>query len=75
VQEVQDTWEMITTLGQTDELGLRIMKNMFTIQPRLLRLFSFREEKQLYRSEALKRHYRALIDMIDKAVKGLRDIK
>ena len=59
----------------TDEFGLRIFKNLFNLSPRSIMLFSFQDERKLYKSEALKDHYRKVVDAIGNAIMGLKDIE
>ena len=63
-----DSWESLKQAKKLDEVGLRTFKNLFTLSPRLLSLFSFRDHENLYRSEALKSHYEKVLNQINTAI-------
>jgi hemoglobin-like flavoprotein len=78
LNDIHQTWDHIQQFNKRDELGLRIMKNLFTISPRTISLFSFRDEENLYRSQALKDHYHKVLDALGTAIKMFvqsKDIK
>ena len=44
------------------------MKNIFTLEPEALQLYSFRNEEDLYSSEALKKHALKLLGSLDSVI-------
>ena len=55
VQEVENSWKKVAALG-VENVGVLLFKNIFTITPEALELFSFRNEPNLYDSLTLKAH-------------------
>lgn len=51
------------------------MQNVFEIEPGILALFSFKDEKNLYESKKLKKHGLTVISTVGKAVAGLCDME
>ena len=74
IREIQKSWKLINDHGLKDQLGIRIMKAMFSIQPGLLNLFSFRDENDLYNSESLRKHASLVISALESLVDGLPDL-
>jgi len=68
------TWKMAKELG-VDTVGPILMKNIFTIAPEALQLYSFKDVENLYESPELKRHYTKLINSLDGAIGLLSDKK
>jgi len=62
----------VKTLG-VDTVGPILMKNIFTIAPEALQLYSFKDVENLYESPELKKHYTKLITSLDKVVESLKD--
>jgi len=70
--QVVQSWERVKTLG-VDTVGPILMKNIFTIAPEALQLYSFKDVENLYKSPELKKHYTKLITYMDKAVESLKN--
>ena len=49
------------------------MRNIFLIEPEALNLYTFRNQEDLYESQALKQHYSKLIGAVDKVISNLDD--
>lgn len=75
VQDLIESWEYVKTHKKLEELGLRTMKNLFTISPRMIGLFSFRDEENLYRSPLLKDHYLKVLAAIESTIYKMLDTK
>mmetsp|Transcript_11805 Transcript_11805/g.18146 ORF Transcript_11805/g.18146 Transcript_11805/m.18146 type:complete len:87 (-) Transcript_11805:100-360(-) len=58
------SWERVKALG-VDAVGKILMRNIFTISPKALQLYSFRDIEDLYESRELKQHYTKLIKALD----------
>ena len=71
VQEVENSWKKVAALG-VENVGVLLFKNIFTIAPEALELFSFRNEPNLYDSLTLKAHGVNVVNTVGKAVAGLR---
>jgi len=71
VQEVENSWNKVAALG-VENVGVLLFKNIFTIAPEALELFSFRNEPNLYDSLTLKAHGVNVVNTVCKAVAGLR---
>ena len=72
VQEVENSWNKVSALG-VENVGVLLFKNIFTIAPEALELFSFRNEPNLYDSLTLKAHGVNVVNTVGKAVAGLRE--
>ena len=55
-------------------MGVVLFKNIFKIAPGALKLFSFKDEKDLYNSPALKSHGMMVVKTVGVAVSGLTNI-
>jgi len=51
------------------------MKEIFTLEPKTLLLYSFRNEQDLYESQALKKHYNKLLGAVDKVIANIDNLK
>ena len=71
---VTESWKALKEIGRED-IGVLLFKNVFTASPESLQFFSFKDEPNLYESEALKKHGAAVINTVGTAVAGLRDIE
>ena len=71
IQEVETSWDKVAALG-VENVGVLLFKNIFTIAPEALQLFSFKDEPDLYESLALKAHGVNVVNTVGKAVAGLR---
>ena len=65
-------WKKVAALG-VENVGVLLFKNIFTIAPEALELFSFRNEPNLYDSLTLKAHGVNVVNTVGKAVAGLRE--
>ena len=72
IQEVETSWDKVAALG-VENVGVLLFKNIFTIAPEALQLFSFKDEPDLYESLALKAHGVNVVNTVGKAVAGLRE--
>jgi len=68
---VETSWATVKTLG-LETVGVLLFKNIFTIAPEALGLFSFKDEADLYESESLKAHGKNVVTYVGHAVDGLR---
>ena len=66
------SWKLVEALG-LENFGCLLFKNIFTMAPEALQLFSFKEEKDLYNSRAYKKHCRFVMEAIRAAVEELDD--
>jgi len=72
IQEVETSWDKVAALG-VENVGVLLFKNIFTIAPEALQLFSFKDEPDLYESLALKAHGVNVVNTVGNAVAGLRE--
>lgn len=68
IQLIQDSWGSLT---KKKDFGVKIFKNLFTMYPETLQLFSFRKTKNLYQSHFLLTHADMVVTALDGVVKGL----
>lgn len=73
-QLVQQSWAKTEALGM-QTVGVLFFKRIFDIAPEALQLFSFREEPNIYESEALKHHAISVLSTVGAAVAGLGDLQ
>jgi len=73
VVQVQESWAKVAALG-VEKVGVLLFKNIFTIAPSAVELFSFKDTKDLYNSQALKAHGKTVVSTVGQAVAGLRDL-
>ena len=69
---VVKSWRLVKELDQ-DIVGKALMKNIFTLAPEALKLYSFKNVSDLYESQELKRHYKKLLGALDNAILNLDD--
>lgn len=70
---VEESWNMVKDLG-LENVGILLFKNVFTIAPEALQLFSFRDEPNLYESPIFKWHGKNVVTHVGHAVAGLRTL-
>mmetsp|Transcript_21778 Transcript_21778/g.37186 ORF Transcript_21778/g.37186 Transcript_21778/m.37186 type:complete len:166 (+) Transcript_21778:47-544(+) len=70
---VQATWPKVEAVG-LEVGGVMFFKRIFEIAPGALQLFSFKDEKNLYESPALKKHAITVMKTVGVAVGGLGDL-
>lgn len=70
---VEKSWEDIKGLG-LENVGVLLFRNVFTIAPEALQLFSFRNEPNLYESAIMKWHGKNVMVHVGHAVAGLRTV-
>mmetsp|Transcript_118250 Transcript_118250/g.205398 ORF Transcript_118250/g.205398 Transcript_118250/m.205398 type:complete len:470 (+) Transcript_118250:57-1466(+) len=70
---VEQTWSLAADLG-VETVGVLLFKNIFTIAPEALQLFSFKAEPDLYESAVLKAHATKVVTTVGVAVAGLRNL-
>ena len=51
------------------------MKNIFTLAPEALQLYSFKDVDDLYSSPEIKKHYTKLLTSLDQAIMSMKDPK
>jgi hypothetical protein len=73
IKLIKDSWAKAMGLGQ-ETVGVLLFKNIFTIAPGALQLFSFKDEPNLYEGENLKKHGLRVVGMVDKCVAALDDL-
>ena len=73
IEIVEESWAKAAALG-ADKVGVLLFKNIFTIAPEALQLFSFKDEPDLYESLALKAHGIKVVTTVGTAVGLLRDL-
>jgi nitric oxide dioxygenase len=61
------------TLGDTN-VGVLLFKNIFTIAPGALQLFSFRDTKNLYENPKFKTHVKKVVNTVGVAVEMLENL-
>ena len=67
VEEVEKSWAKVAALG-VENVGVLLFKNIFTVAPEALELFSFKNEPDLYDSPKLKAHGANVVSTVGKAV-------
>lgn len=71
---IEDTWAQVASLG-AQEVGVILFKQIFTIAPQALQLFSFKDEADLYESPNLKKHALGVVKAVGLAVGALRELE
>ena len=74
IRLIQASWQKVRGLG-SETVGVLLFKNIFTIAPGALQLFTFRNRKDLYNSPFLKDHATKVVDAVGAAVDGLNDLE
>ena len=74
IRLIQASWQKVRALG-SEAVGVILFKNIFTIAPSALQLFTFRNRKDLYNSPFLKEHGSKVVDAVGAAVDGLNDLE
>lgn len=72
VAAVQSTWAAVA--ADLEGHGIAFFKKIFELEPAALGLFSFKDEPNLYESEALKTHASKVMTTVGVAVAGLVDV-
>jgi len=70
IKLVKDSWASAAALG-AETVGILLFKNIFTIAPAALDLFSFKDEKDVYNSPKLKAHAIGVVNTVGVAVSKL----
>lgn len=70
---VTESWTLVQNFGE-EAAGVELFKNIFSIAPQALKLFSFSEEEDLYESPALKLHGATVVKTVGVAVTGLKSL-
>jgi len=70
---VEASWAKVAALG-AEEVGVLLFKNIFSIAPEAVELFSFKNESNVYESPKLKAHGAKVASTVGTAVAGLQDI-
>jgi len=65
--EITESWTSVKQLG-FEIVGPLLMRNIFTIEPEALQIYSFRNEKDLFESDVLRKHYTKLLGSLDKII-------
>ena len=71
IKLIRESWEAAMTLGDTN-VGVLLFKNIFTIAPGALQLFSFKDTRNLYENPKFKNHAKKVVNTVGVAV-GLID--
>jgi len=74
VDAVTASWDKVAALG-AETVGVLLFKRIFEIAPEALQFFSFKDEPNLYESDALKKHGALVVSTVGTAVAGLKDIE
>jgi len=74
VDAVTASWDKVEALG-AETVGVLLFKRIFEIAPEALQFFSFKDEPDLYESDALKKHGALVVTTVGKAVAGLKDLE
>ena len=69
-----DSWKIVDDIG-SETVGVILFKNIFTIAPGALDLFSFKNEPDIYESRSLKNHGRIVVETVGRVVGGLYDLE
>lgn len=69
---VADSWKLVAE--DLTGHGIVFFKRVFELAPEALGLFSFKDEENLYESEALKKHATKVMTTVGVAVAGLADV-
>jgi len=72
ISDVQGSWAKVKAIG-IEPVGRILMKNIFTLAPEALQLYSFRNVKDLYGSPELKKHASKLLGSLDKVITGIKN--
>ena len=72
-KHVRYTWAAVEGIG-LEAAGVALFRNIFTIAPPALQLFSFMDDPDLYNSASLKVHALRVMTMVGSAVAGLDDL-
>ena len=70
--DVQRTWELVA--ANLEANGVAFFKEIFTLAPEALSLFSFKDEPNLFESAKLKTHATKVMSTVGVAVAGLVDV-
>ena len=71
---ITESWRIVDEIG-SEAVGVILFKNIFTIAPSALELFSFKDVPDLYESPQLKNHGRIVVETVGRAVGGLYDLE
>lgn len=52
IRTVQDSWQLLTLKFSMEKVGLVLFKNIFKLAPETLNLFPFKNERNMYESQA-----------------------
>ena len=86
IEYVQSTWQLIFPISGPNKLsaeelnakktavGVLLFKEIFSLAPEALQLFSFKNVEDLYESPRLKAHGKAVVGAVDAAVHLLDDV-
>ena len=69
---VRETWEQVN--DDLEDFGMKIFMRLFKTAPKVLRLFSFRDEEALTRIVKLKKHAVITMNAIGKVIDNLDDV-
>jgi len=73
-QDIQSSWAKAKGPG-IDTVGKLLMKNIFTLAPNAIQLYSFRNVENLFESKDLQKHYGKLLGALDKVIASLDNLK
>mmetsp|Transcript_20418 Transcript_20418/g.64087 ORF Transcript_20418/g.64087 Transcript_20418/m.64087 type:complete len:196 (-) Transcript_20418:506-1093(-) len=70
---VQESWTKVEALG-LETVGILFFKRIFDIAPGAIKMFSFRDEPNVYESPRFKKHAVGVVTTVGTAVAGLEDL-
>ena len=73
IETVMSVWKVLDK--NLEATGIEFFQRIFTYAPEALQLFSFRDEADLYHSEALSKHAASVMGTIGTALTMLNDLE
>mmetsp|Transcript_12408 Transcript_12408/g.19400 ORF Transcript_12408/g.19400 Transcript_12408/m.19400 type:complete len:141 (-) Transcript_12408:1591-2013(-) len=70
--EVVKSWNEIRRKGSMS-FGKQVMWNLFSFQPEAMKLYKFKDEEEVYKSQAFKKHSVKLVTALDNAISLLSE--
>jgi len=74
IKLVKKSWKKVEKIG-LDKCGQALFRNLLKLAPKMLLLFSFKNEPKIYQSENFKAHALKVMQGIGMAVAGLDDLE
>ena len=73
-EDVLEVWSQAMVVG-SDFIGEQIMRQIFTLSPQSLQLYSFSQVDHLFKSKELKEHFTKLIHSLDVIIRNVNDLQ